>query len=150
MDQLVFVFGTLKHGFPNFGFNTGERVAGDFVTQERFPLYLIGERHVPWMIDTSGSGHEVVGQVFRVNALALAAMDALERVTEPDGYRRILIGIRRRDAVSQIRQAFAYMKPAEQLDPMQVQVGPIAEYTLEHAALYRNRPSGAGAGTAVR
>ncbi|MBC5763895.1 gamma-glutamylcyclotransferase family protein [Ramlibacter albus] len=140
MAHLVFVFGTLKQGFPNFGFNTGRRVVGDFVTQERYPMYLVGERHVPWMIDTPGTGHEVVGQVFEVDATALAAMDALERVNEPDGYRRVLIGIRRRDAVSEVRQAFAYMKPAEQLDPMQVQVGPLAEYTMEHAALYRYRP----------
>jgi gamma-glutamylaminecyclotransferase len=140
MALLVFVFGTLKQGFPNFGFNTGKRVAGDFVTQERYPMYLVGERHVPWMLDTPGIGHEVVGQVFEVDGPALVAMDALERVGEPDGYRRVLIGIRRRDAVSEIRQAFAYMKPAEQLDPMQVQVGPLAEYMLEHAATYRYRP----------
>ena len=139
MAQLIFVFGTLKQGFPNFGFNTGTRVEGEFVTQEAYPLYLVGERHVPWMIDTPGTGHEVVGQVFEVDVPALAAMDALERVSEADGYRRILVGVRRRDGVSPVRQAFAYMKPAEQLDPMQVQVGPLAEYTLEHAKKYSYR-----------
>jgi gamma-glutamylaminecyclotransferase len=140
MPSLVFVFGTLKEGFPNFGFNTGKRVEGDFVTQERYPLYLVGERHVPWMVDTPGTGHEVAGQVFEADAPALAAMDALERVTEPDGYRRVLIGVRRRDGVSDIRQAFAYMKPAEQFVPANARIGPVAEYTMAHAALYRYRP----------
>jgi gamma-glutamylaminecyclotransferase len=138
--QLVFVFGTLKEGFPNFGFNTGRRVAGRYVTQEAYPLYLVGERHVPWMLDTPGVGNCVVGQVFEVDGPALAAMDALERVSEADGYRRIVIGVRRTDGTSNIRTAFAYMKPAEQLDPLAVRLGPLVEYTLEHAALYRYRP----------
>ncbi|WP_285414832.1 hypothetical protein [Variovorax sp. efr-133-TYG-130] len=35
MTDLVFVFGTLKEGFPNFTTNRGKRVAGEFVTVER-------------------------------------------------------------------------------------------------------------------
>ena len=43
MAHLVFVFGTLKEGFPNFRINKGIRVVGEFVTVQRFPLHLIGE-----------------------------------------------------------------------------------------------------------
>ena len=139
MGSHVFVFGTLKQGFPNVGINTGRRVAGEFVTQERYPLYLVGERHSPWMIDAPGQGYEVAGQVFEVDAVALKAMDALERVSEPDGYRRVLIGVRRRDGISEIRQAFAYLKPAGQFVPAEARAGPVAEYTLAHAALYLPR-----------
>ena len=62
----VFVFGTLKEGFPNFATNRGRRVAGDFVTKERYPFYLVGERHSPWLIDQPGEGERIVGQVFEV------------------------------------------------------------------------------------
>jgi len=47
---LVFVFGTLKQGFPNFATNRGRRVGGTFRTLERLPLLLVGQRHVPWLI----------------------------------------------------------------------------------------------------
>ena len=61
MSQLVFVFGTLKQGFPNFATNKGARVAGDFMTVERYPLYLVGERYSPWLVDAAGKGERVVG-----------------------------------------------------------------------------------------
>ena len=35
--------------------------------------------------------------------------------------------------------AQVYMKHAEQVVQADVRVGPLAEYTLEHAALYRRR-----------
>src|SRR5438132_9604523 len=88
MEHLVFVFGTLKEGFPNFSPNRGTRIPGEFRTRVAYPLYLVGERHSPWLIDEPGQGLHVTGQIFRVNPQALAAMDALERVSEPDGYRR--------------------------------------------------------------
>ena len=34
---------------------------------------------------------------------------------------------------------FAYLKPPEQFSPSSARLGPLAEYTLEHAALYRGR-----------
>ena len=48
-EHLVFVFGTLKEGFPNFATNRGARVAGSFRTRAAYPLYLVGDRHVPWI-----------------------------------------------------------------------------------------------------
>ncbi len=51
MSTLVFVFGTLKQGFPNFATNRGCRVSetetGRYRTQQRYPLYLVGPRHSP-------------------------------------------------------------------------------------------------------
>jgi gamma-glutamylaminecyclotransferase len=44
MASRVFVFGTLKQGFPNFHINRGRRVAGEFATGLAYPLYLVGER----------------------------------------------------------------------------------------------------------
>ena len=42
---LVFVFGTLKQGFPNFHVNKGRRVGGTFRTLERRPLLIVGVRY---------------------------------------------------------------------------------------------------------
>lgn len=136
----VFVFGTLKEGFPNFATNRGTRVAGRFRTLQRLPLYLVGERHVPWLLDAAGQGQQVMGQVFEVDADTLAAMDRLERVTEPDGYRRVLIDVvDDTPGASAPSTAYAYLKPAEQLHADLPRRGPLDEYTLAHAALYRPR-----------
>ena len=112
MKHRVFVFGTLKEGFPNFAVNKGVRVPGTFRTRDRFPLYLVGERHVPWMLDLRGEGERVVGEVYEVDDTALAAMDRLERVAEPDGYRRVAIPVEGDDAPLEV---FAYLKFAPHL-----------------------------------
>lgn len=140
MSQLVFVFGTLKEGFPNFPTNRGTRVAGDFMTVDRYPLYLVGERFSPWLINAVGEGERVVGQVFAVDEAALTAMDELERVTEPDGYRRVMLEVEAlQDGGATCRRVHAYVKPREQFTVSDVRRGPLREYTREHAALYRSR-----------
>jgi gamma-glutamylaminecyclotransferase len=139
MSHLVFVFGTLKQGFPNFATNRGMRLPGQFITRQRWPLYLVGERHSPWLLDQPGEGVQVLGQVFEVDDGVLAAMDVLERVTEPDGYRRVPVEVLPEADGARPLQVFAYLKPAQQLVAGQVRAGPLAEYTLAHAALYRPR-----------
>ena len=136
MTHRVFVFGTLKEGFPNFTVNKGVRVPGAFRTLDRFPLFLVGERHVPWMLDLRGEGERVVGEVYEVDDAALAAMDQLERVGEPDGYRRVPIRVEGDGAPIEV---FAYLKFAPHLVRSEARLGPIEEYTLDHARLYRSR-----------
>jgi gamma-glutamylaminecyclotransferase len=110
MTHLVFVFGTLKEGFPNFATNKGTRVPGSFVTTECYPLYLVGERHSPWLINMPGEGKRIYGQVFQVDDDALAAMDKLERIHEPDGYRRVLLEVQSNDTLdSSVLSVFAYL-----------------------------------------
>lgn len=139
---LVFVFGTLKQGFPNFAINQGRRVGGVFRTLDRHPLLLVGERHVPWMIDSPGSGERVVGELYEVDAAALAAMDLLEGMGRPDGYERRALRVQAGapgDGAAVLAQV--YMKRAEQVVEAEVQLGPLVEYTLAHAARYRRRDS---------
>ena len=135
----LFVFGTLKEGFPNFTANHGTRVAGSFKTVDRLPLYLVGARNSPWLLDQPGTGQQVLGQVFEVDDLTLERMDVLERVAEPDGYRRALIQVQNICAGGKTMEVFAYLKPVEQLDPDQISAGPLTEYTLDHAMRYRKR-----------
>jgi len=134
---LVFVFGTLKAGFPNFAVNQGRRVGGVYRTVQPHPLVLMGDRHVPWMIDAPGSGQCVAGELYEVDAAALAAMDELEGVGRADGYHRKALQVQGDDAA--VVTAQVYMKHAEQVTHGDVRVGPLAEYTREHAALYRKR-----------
>ena len=136
----IFVFGTLKEGFPNFATNRGRRVEGEFQTCQRLPLYLVGERFSPWLIDQPGEGFQVAGQVFEVDAATLALMDQLERTHEPDGYVRQTINVQDRFAANALAlQVQAYLKPAAQLAGATLREGPLAEYSLAHAALYRSR-----------
>lgn len=136
----VFVFGTLKEGFPNFATNKGRRIAGDFITSEAYPLYLIGERHSPWLVDQPGAGSRVLGQVFEVDDDTLAAMDALERIHEPDGYVRARLAVAPLvHGESRPIEVFAYLKRAAELDASEIRLGPLPDYTLAHAGLYRPR-----------
>ena len=140
MGMRVFVYGTLKEGFPNYGANAGTRIPGVFVTEGRYPLYLVGERHSPWVVNMAGEGKRVVGEVFEVTPDILARLDILQRVSAPDGYERVQIVVRSQAAGSQARlQVHAYLKHPRNLAGAQIMAGPFTEYTLEHAALYQKR-----------
>ena len=140
MSNLIFVFGTLKEGFPNFGTNAGTRVPGKYETVNQYPLYLVGERHSPWMVNALGSGEHVIGQVFRVDINVLARMDALERVSEADGYERILIKVRPLGGnLLDESDVYAYVKHPRHLQGADIKDGPFAEYSLMQSALYRSR-----------
>jgi gamma-glutamylaminecyclotransferase len=134
----VFVFGTLKQGFPNSSTNNGSRVAGEFLTINRYPLYLVGERFSPWLVLSEGEGFQVRGQVFTVDEATLGDMDCLERIHKTDGYRRVQVQVFS-ESTREEMQVFVYAKPSRQLEGMLVQLGPIAEYELEHASLYQKR-----------
>jgi len=136
---VVFIYGTLKEGFPNFGTNAGVRLEGSVRTIQSLPVYLVGERRVPWLLQQPGVGFRVVGQIFEVDAGALEAMDRLEGTHEVDGYRRARIDIEALDPESATLSAHVYLKLPSQLAEGVERIGPLEEYTLAHAALYRRR-----------
>lgn len=145
--EMVFVYGTLKQGFPNFATNRGQRVPGSFVTAQAYPLYLVGPRCTPWMLDLPGQGQPVAGQLFEVDDATLQAMDLLERVAEPDGYRRVRLQVMAQPVAPgpQVTlQAWAYLQQPHLFDPAQACCEALAEYTLQHAALYRPRGAAPG------
>ena len=80
MPDLLFVYGTLKEGFFNHAVNQGRRVPGEFETVEAFPLYLVGARCVPWMVDAPGQGQPRVGDV----EFDLAAADVVHSFWVPE------------------------------------------------------------------
>jgi len=138
MMHEIFVYGTLREGYPNHHHNVGARRSGIFRTVEKFPLVLNGQRNSPCLIDTPGKGFRVRGEVYRVGDEGLALMDKLERVKAADGYQRqqILITSDVQSAAGEV-SVFVYLKKAASVHD--IRHGPLPEYTLEHASLYRHR-----------
>lgn len=139
MPTLVFAYGTLKQGFPNFARNAGRRIGGAWRTQQPYPLYVVQlsrEDRAPWLVDSPGAGHQVLGEVFEVDASQLAALDAFEEVGLPTGYVRAEIAVESVDAPHQVLRVQAWLKPVDQLTAQHGREGPFAEYTAALAAGY--------------
>ena len=133
----LFVYGSLKEGFPNFHVNKGRRVPGRYRTVRPYALFL-ADGALPCLLPTPGTGCQVIGQLFEVDAAELAAMDALERVGEPGGYARITIEVEDvQSPAPELVQAFVYVQSPARLAAGGAHVGPIAEYTHEHARALR-------------
>lgn len=133
---LIFVYGTLKSGFPNVATNRGRLAAATATPLDPWPLYLVGERSVPWLINSKGEGVRITGEFYEVDDDALSAMDRLERIDAPDGYRRRTIAV---SVEGETREAQVYLKEPDQLSASEIKAGPLAEYTAEQAKLYRSR-----------
>ena len=117
MGYLVFVYGTLKKGFPNHdNYMESAKRLGKYKTIEKYPLVLCGARYVPCMIDSPGKGHHVEGELYEVDDECLNRIDALERIQDSDGYIRTVIRVRLSERRSQdIEKALAYLMPPDQV-----------------------------------
>ncbi len=138
MKYEVFVYATLKHGFPNFHLNQGKKLPGRFTTENNYPLYLVGDRHSPWMIDDAGNGEVINGEVYQVDKRQLKKMDKLESINKEDGYKRIQIQVKSLKHFH-VHDVFCYMKPKQQLIVDDIKQGPLSSYEQEHASLYLSR-----------
>ncbi len=138
MQHDIFVYGTLREGYPNHHHNVGVRKTGTFRTIEHFPLLLIGQRYSPCLIYSPGEGYPVRGEVYRVDDEGLALMDKLERIEAPDGYQRrqILVTTETQLPLGEVT-VYAYLKKADSASD--IRQGPLQEYTLQHASLYQSR-----------
>lgn len=144
-DRLrVFVYGTLKQGFPNHArYLSDADLLGTFRTRERYRLVLNGERFSPCLLAGAGQGRQVTGEVYAVDLQELQQLDRLERIDLPDGYRRHRIVV---DAVDGPRpescEVFVYLKnPDGVADPRS---DALDVYTIEAAQAYRRRGEESG------
>jgi gamma-glutamylaminecyclotransferase len=115
MKHRIFVYGTLKKGFPNYDryMQSAEKL-GNYQTVENYPLVLIGKRYLPCMINAPGEGQQIEGELYEVDDDCLKKLDALERIKKPDGYRRFKICLRsvaKRDGLT--LEAYAYLIPPQ-------------------------------------
>lgn len=122
---LVFVYGTLKRGFPLFEKGPADATyLGDCRTVEPYPLYIAQEFYGPVMLDRPGEGLHVYGELFDVPDDGLPLLDQLESVGSPGSFRSTVLvepvsgGIR--------QQTIGYMKDESWLKP--VHSGEIADY----------------------
>lgn len=106
----VFVFGTLKRGFPNHDEGMrGERCLGEYRTIERYPMVVAGRWFSPVMMPEPGVGERVGGELYEVGDAKLAELDRIESTHLPDGYRRHAIAVASQ-ATGAIVDAQVYMK----------------------------------------
>jgi gamma-glutamylaminecyclotransferase len=127
-DLPLFVYGTLQAGHRNAHVNRGTRLGGRAETVQAFPLYITRSGCVPWLLHQPGQGLPVLGELYTVDGAALAGMDALERIDEPDWYTRERIEVRLDGGPPQ--PAWAYFGSPLRLQRLGVQAGPIAHYSL--------------------
>jgi gamma-glutamylaminecyclotransferase len=103
----VFVYGTLKGGFPNASHMHSEGVLGGEVvgdvaasylgvatTVDRLPL-VVGPFQIPFLLDLPGrsGASQVCGELYAVTPGALAYLDAFEGVPQ-QFYARVLLRVR--------------------------------------------------------
>jgi gamma-glutamylaminecyclotransferase len=62
----LFVFGTLKRGFPLAPALDGARYLGAFRTVERYPMLVAGEWFAPMLLPQPGRGEHVAGELYEV------------------------------------------------------------------------------------
>jgi gamma-glutamylaminecyclotransferase len=130
--DLLFVFGTLKQGFRNAHINQGQRLPGRFATCLPHPLYIVGPRCLPWLLALPGQGLPVTGELYTVDASALAQMDKLERIDTPGWYERRRVEVRAEGTEGPALSPWVYFGSAAGFSGLQVHAGPLAEYLPSH------------------
>lgn len=135
----VFVFGTVKQGFPlhRQGLGDTPRRLADCRTVERFPMFIASAWYAPMMMNEPGLGCQIVGELYQVDHQRLLLIDQIESVGLPGNFRvRILV-----KALDQGTVCFAnaYMKSRELASP--VHSGLLGDYQDRRFVPPERRPS---------
>ncbi|MGE0765981.1 MAG: gamma-glutamylcyclotransferase [Hyphomicrobiaceae bacterium] len=110
----IFVYGTLKRGFPNHHYMRGATYVGDARTVDAYPLVVGGVWFTPYLIPEKGDGHRVKGEVWDVPDHMMPALDKLESVHLPNGYRRQIIAAVL-DGASEAVDAWTYFRQRQHI-----------------------------------
>jgi gamma-glutamylaminecyclotransferase len=129
MDR-VFVYGTLKNGFPNHASGGMEHCCclGRFLTVQSYPLVIGGRWNSPCLIDEPGHGHRVAGEVYTIDKNGLRILDLIESTALSTGYRRVRIDVAPEAGAAPI-SVWAYVKDRERISD--IHTGALTEYTLD-------------------
>jgi gamma-glutamylaminecyclotransferase len=124
----VFVYGTLKRGFPYESAMAGQRLLGRCRTREAFPLVIAGRWFSPILIAEPGSGHRVFGELYRVSDETLATLDRMEGTHLPIGYDRIRITVETVAKGARL-EAWTYVKERARIDVIHSEM--LEDYQLD-------------------
>jgi gamma-glutamylaminecyclotransferase len=124
-DVLLFVFGTLKRGFPLHERGLARsRFIGEARTTERFPMVIAGDRFAPMLLHEPGighrvagelyAGHRVAGELYAVSPVEIETIDGLEHIGKA-GHFRLAIEV---DCGGSRLTAFAYFKSRMLAQPL--------------------------------
>lgn len=127
----VFVYGTLKRGYPNAQIGMPRATyVGDYRTVERYPLVIGGRWFTPNLLNEPGDGFQVTGEAYKVDDTVLAELDNLESVHLPTGYRRLEIEIEpMKPLADAIGKAWTYLRERRHIDG--IHDGPMETYPLD-------------------
>jgi gamma-glutamylaminecyclotransferase len=112
--MLLFVYGTLKKGFPNHaGLMDKAEHLGTGTSLECYPLLVAGRWHSPVLKEEVGVGYQVSGELYSVDADTLTQIDTFEGTDRKDGYYRkaiIVVADHKRASRSDQVKADTYFK----------------------------------------
>ena len=112
----IFVYGTLKSGFPNYSEQRlGRFYSANCTTVLPYSLVVADQYYVPVLLldgDKPKLEH-INGELYQVNQDTLAWLDALEGIGKEKGYQRVEIEVL---AESEVISAEAYMKYRQDID----------------------------------
>ncbi|CAI5743172.1 unnamed protein product [Hyaloperonospora brassicae] len=145
MDTYVFVYGTLKRELVNYKrylhpaelTGKAEFVGTGLTACAEFHLVLNSDRSVPCMYRAPAEGYQVPGEVYRVDADVLMALDILEAVKEQYYAREeIPVSVVEGELKHQTVMCQAYIMPMkEEL----LKLKRVPEYTAAMHEKYRSR-----------
>lgn len=104
INELVFVYGSLKSGFPLHGILEGYEFMGEYRTFPDYKLMSLGP--FPALIPAPDAGIEVLGEVYRVDGDILNYLDVVEGVRR-GLYRRTRIDVH--DQLGKVIAVWAYV-----------------------------------------
>ena len=133
----VFVYGTLKRGFPNYDAELLDQFYKcPATTLTCYPLLVANQWYSPVVVMAPGEGHPIQGELFEVSSTVFDWMDELEGIHLEQGYRRHLTTVV--SGQSQTSEAWIYTKTWSQIDV--VHAGPLTDYQDRRYLPLTDRP----------
>ena len=121
----VFLYGTLKRGFPNHDFGRLDKFFfTDATTITRYPLLVANQWYSPVVVNEPGQGKQILGELYKVDQSTMDWMDDLEGITLPNGYRRHQTEVQCKSGEPLL--AWIYTKTRDLIQ--QVHTGPLSDY----------------------
>ena len=77
----IFVYGTLKEGYHNHYLLENAEFICEAITKEKYPMVNI-EGDFPYLLNKQGQGHNIQGEVYRIDDAILVMLDVLEGYPE--------------------------------------------------------------------